>query len=123
MSDTPQAPYSPPQAPLHSPSGSGPAPDHMVFAILATIVGGLFSLGCCCIFPSAAIPGIVAIVMANKTKAFNAAGNYEEAQKSSGQAKIWAIVASVIGGLGLIWGLLSTLLNVAALGPEMFRNL
>jgi len=95
----------------------------MVFAILATALGGLFTMLACCCIPVGAIPGIVAIVMANKTKGFNAAANFEEAHKSSGQAKIWSIVAAVLGVLGLLWFGLSFLFQFAAIGPELLRNL
>lgn len=114
-------PYTPPSAPLHPPSGLGPAPDHMLFAILATAFGSLFTMLACCCIPIALPTGIVAIVQANKTKAFNAAANYEEAMKSSGQAKTWSIVTAVLGGLGLLMFFASLIFNVA-FNPEMLRQ-
>ena len=121
MNDPMQTPYTPPQAPLHHDSGLGPAPDHMIFAVISTIVGTIFTMLACCCLPIGLPTGIVAIYQANKAKAFNAANNFEDAHKAAGQAKIWAIVTAVLAGLGLLLFLGSLIFNFA-FNPEMLRQ-
>ena len=121
MNDPNLPPAAPMSDPIYHGSGLGPAPDRMLFAIIAAVLGSLFSMGICCCIPFALPTGIVAIVQANKTKAFNAANNFEEAHKSSSQAKIWSIVTAAIGALGLLMIGASLIFNVA-FNPEMLRQ-
>ena len=96
----PQSSYSPP--PVHSdnpysanyPSSSRPSnqsyakgsvPNHLVWAILATL--------CCCL-PG----GIVAIVYAAQVDGKLAGGDYEGALSSSNNAKLWSWISFGIGG-------------------------
>lgn len=121
MNDPMQPPAAPPQAPMYQSSGLGPAPDHMMWAIISTVLGSIFTmLGCCCL-PLALPTGIVAIVQANKAKAFNAANNYEDAHKAAGQAKTWCIVTTVLAVLGLLLFGGSMIFNIA-FNPEMLRQ-
>lgn len=62
---------------------------YLVLAIISTV--------CCC--PPF---GIVAIVYAAKINSAANSGNYEEAERSARTAKIWIIVAFVVGILGNI---------------------
>ena len=62
---------------------------YLVMAIISTV--------CCC--PPF---GIVAIVYAAKINSAANSGNYEEAERSARTAKIWIIVAFVVGILGNI---------------------
>jgi len=63
-------------------------PNYLVWAILATLF-------CCLPF------GIVSIIYAAQVDGKRAAGDYEGAVRSSGQAKTWAI-ASALCGVGII---------------------
>ncbi|MBK8284112.1 MAG: CD225/dispanin family protein [Ahniella sp.] len=118
-------PNLPPDAPMSDPnyhgSSLGPAPDHMIFAVISTILGTIFTMLACCCLPIGLPTGIVAIYQANKAKAFNAANNFDDAHKAAGQAKIWAIVTAVLAGLGLLLFLGSLIFNFA-FNPEMLRQ-
>ena len=62
--------------------------NYLVIAIIGTLL--------CC------IPGIVSIVYAAKVNGLYAEGKYAEADKASKNAKTWAIVALVLGGISII---------------------
>jgi len=62
--------------------------NYLVIAIIGTLL--------CC------IPGIVSIVYAAKVNGLYAEGKYAEADAASKNAKTWAIVALVLGGIGFI---------------------
>lgn len=76
------APQYPPQAP------ATPIPNHLVWAILATI--------CCCL-PT----GIVSIIYAAQVDGKVSAGDFAGARQASDNAKLWAWVSL---GLGLVGG-------------------
>jgi|SRR5690606_3635503 len=78
-----------------------PPENNMTLAIIGTILG---LCSPCCI---GLIVGIVAIVMASQVNTKFNAGDYAGAQSSAKNAKILAYVAIVIGGLGLIFNLIS----------------
>lgn len=123
MNDPMQSPPpGPPQAPMYHPPAGPPVPDHMVFAILSTVLGTLFNLMACCCLPVALGTGIFAIVQANKAKAFAAAGNTDEGLRAAGQAKIWSIVTAVIGVLCLLFWIASLVFQIA-ISPEMIQNM
>ena len=62
--------------------------NYLVIAIIGTLL--------CC------IPGIVSIVYAAKVNGLYAEGKYTEADAASKNAKTWAIVALVLGGISII---------------------
>lgn len=66
-----------------------PPSNHLAMSIITTLV--------CCL-PA----GIVSIVYASQVNSKFQAGDYEGAQKASKNAKIWWIVALVIGLVGII---------------------
>lgn len=75
---------------LTAPQDRPPMPEsNLVWAILTTLF-------CCLPF------GIVSIVYACKVSGLYVAGYYEEAQKSSRRAGLWAMWAAITGGLILI---------------------
>lgn len=74
-------PYEP--APT-GPSASQPPPSNLVFGILSTIF--------CCL-----VPGIVSIVFAAQVNSKWATGDYAGAQEASRKARLWALVALVLG--------------------------
>ncbi len=79
MTQPPPPPGYPPQQPV------GEAPkNYLVWSILTTLF--------CCL-----IPGIVAIVFSAQVNGLWAQGRYAEAQKMSGRAKTWVIIAAVLG--------------------------
>ena len=89
------APPSPPpaasayNAPPAAAAPQAPIPNHLVWAILATL--------CCCL-PT----GIVSIVFAAQVDGKAASGDYDGARKASDNAKLWAWISL---GLGLVGGL------------------
>jgi Interferon-induced transmembrane protein len=95
--------------------------NHLVFAIIATVVGTIFTvLGCCCL-PLALIPGIVAIVKANKVNAYLAANNVEAADQASREAKTWCWVTVGVGALGFVLFVIGMLMNVLGDGPSFLE--
>ena len=76
---------------MREPRPHVPIPNHLVWAILATIF--------CCL-PT----GIVAIVYAAQVNGLIDAGNYHGAIRASRNAKTWAIVSMPLGLIsGAIW--------------------
>jgi heme/copper-type cytochrome/quinol oxidase subunit 2 len=89
--------------PPAQPPGVEPPNNHLVWAILSTIL--------CC------IPvGIVSIVFAAQVNGKWQAGDYAGAQASSQKAKTWAIVSAV---LGLVSGVVSVaLIGIGGAGSD-----
>ncbi|WP_242889959.1 CD225/dispanin family protein [Actinomadura litoris] len=79
--------YYPPVNPA-GPSGT-PPPNHLVWAILTTLF--------CCL-PA----GIVSIVFAAQVNSKWSSGDHAGAVSASNNAKIWAIVSAVIGGVATL---------------------
>ena len=77
--------------------------NYLVLAIISTVF--------CCL-----IPGIVSIVNAAKVNEAYALGNYEQAERASKNAKIWAIIGISIAGL--FW-----LIYIAFFGLALFGGL
>ena len=72
-----------------------PVPNHLVWSIVATIIG--FCL--CC--PSM-ITGIVAIVFSARVNTLLTQGNIEGARRASASAKTWCWVTTALAIIGLI---------------------
>ncbi|GAA1589255.1 hypothetical protein GCM10009678_84490 [Actinomadura kijaniata] len=70
-----------------APPPQSPPPNHLVWAILTTIL--------CCL-PG----GVVSIVYAAQVNSKWSAGDYQGAMKASKNAKTWAIVSAVVGLVG-----------------------
>lgn len=104
VSPPPQQP--PPYTPPPQAAAPGPIPNHLVWAIIATV----FSLCLCCGIPGL-ITGIVAIVFAAKVNGLLAAGDFDGALRASKNAKTWAIVTTVLAVIGLLWTVYSLTLG------------
>lgn len=63
--------------------------NYLVFAILSTVL---------CCMPA----GVVSIVYAAKVNGLFAEGRFDEAEKASKNAKMWAIISASIGLVGLL---------------------
>ncbi|KAB7771033.1 CD225/dispanin family protein [Xanthomonas maliensis] len=83
--------------PIHSTStdAPGPVPNHLVWAIVSTVLG--FCL--CC---PALITGIVAIVFSSKVNGLLNQGDFDGARRASQTAKTWCIVTTVLAAIGLL---------------------
>jgi hypothetical protein len=81
---------------MSAPAGGVPVPNHLVWAIVITIV----SLCLCCIIGT--IPGIVAIVFAAKVNGALDRGDFAEAKRSSDTAKLWCWITTGLCALGLL---------------------
>ncbi|GAB2507260.1 CD225/dispanin family protein [Lysobacter humi (ex Lee et al. 2017)] len=99
----PSPPYQAPNAPVQ-PSGAGPVPNHMAWAIVMTVL----SLCVCCIVGT--IPGIVAIVFASKVNSALDRGDFAAARDASSNAKLWCWITTglVIVGVLINIGLIAT---------------
>ncbi len=95
-------PYTPPpqQPPPYTPppmaAAPGPVPNHLAWAIIATVLGTCF---CCPL----GLLGIVAIVYAARVNSLLAAGDFAGAQRASSTAKTWCWVATALAIIGVIW--------------------
>ncbi len=79
-------------------SVNGNIPNHMAWTIVSTIIA---TLACCPL----GLLGIVGIVFSNKVNTLVAAGDIPGAMRASGTAKTWAIVASVLAVIGIIFNI------------------
>lgn len=79
----------------------GPIPNHLVWAIVATV----FNLCgvCACLGVVGIITGIVAIVFAAKVNGQLAAGDFEGAARASNAAKILCWVTTGFAAAGILW--------------------
>lgn len=97
-------------------------PNHMVWAVVSTVIATLTTFAGCCCMPIGLIPGIFAIVYANKVTAFLAGDNIEAAKAASKTAETWCWVTSIVGGLALLMSIGSLFWNLSALGGDVFRQ-
>lgn len=89
--------YVPPASPPpYSAPPSEPVPNHLAWAIIATILGTCF---CCPL----GLLGIVAIVYASKVNKLLVAGDFAGAQRASATAKTWCWVATALAIIGVLW--------------------
>lgn len=77
----------------HHASGNSYSTDkpdnNMIWGILCTVF-------CCIPF------GVYSIILASKVNGLYNNGNYDEAQKTAGDARKWAIIGAVVGLVGII---------------------
>lgn len=90
-------PITPPPPPSSTPAQGGvPVPNHLVWAIIVTLLG--FCL--CCVVGS--IPGIVGIVFASKVNGALDRGDFADARRLSDTAKLWCWIGTGFVALGLL---------------------
>jgi hypothetical protein len=95
-------PYTPPpqQPPPYTPppqaAAPGPVPNHLAWAIIATVLATCL---CCPL----GLLGIVAIVYAARVNSLLAVGDFAGAQRASDTAKTWCWVATALAIIGLAW--------------------
>jgi hypothetical protein len=117
---TPQQPMyqAPPQPPLpgygrpaQAPSNAAATqvPSHMVMSVIATICCGCFPLG------------VVAIIYAAQCKGRLQAGDIAGAQHASARAKMWAIIAMILGAIAIAIGSIITIGKQQGLFKDLFR--
>ena len=113
----PYPPYSPNpyQNPYGQPYGPNQVPRHtnwMTAAIIATVIGALFS----CI---GLVFGIIAITQASSANNAYARGDVYEGDRYNSKAKTWTIVTYVVCGLGfiatVIWGIITAFASLATI--------
>ncbi len=85
-------------APPPTPAAPGSVPNHLVWAIIATV----FSICLCCGIPGL-ITGIIAIVFAAQVNSKLNAGDIEGARRASNTAKILCWVTTACAVIGLLW--------------------
>ena len=91
---------------------NGNIPNHLVWNIIATIIG---TFTCC---PLGLI-GIVGIVFSSKVNGLVAQGDLAGAARASSTAKTWAIVTTVIAALGVLW----LIYMMATGGPAVYQQM
>lgn len=91
-------PVMPPPANVPPPYAAPPQdiPNHLAWTIIATVLGTCF---CCPL----GLLGIVGIVYSNQVNSKLLAGDIAGARQASNNAKTWAIVATVLAVIGVIW--------------------
>lgn len=83
---------------MNSPSyqnASAQVPNHLVWAIVSTIVATCF---CCPL----GLLGIVAIVFSSKVNTLLQQGDIDGARRASNTAKTWCIVTTVLAAIGIL---------------------
>jgi hypothetical protein len=100
-------------------AAQGPRPpNHMIWAIVATLVATLVTMLTCCCLPLGLAPGIPAIMFANKVNTLFDNGDANGALDASGKAKMWSIVTTVVGGLFLLLLILNIVLQATGVINE-----
>lgn len=101
----------PPYQQQAAPAAQGTVPNHLVWAILATVF-------CCLPF------GIAAIVFSSQVSSHLAAGNYEAAMQSSNKARNWCLAATITGAvvvlISILAGAIPLILSLLALGGDLY---
>ena len=87
--------------PPPAPGVVGNVPNHLAWAIIATVL----SLCFCCIVGTA--PGVVAIVFSNKVNTLLRQGDLAGAQRASATARTWCWVTTALVVIGAIWSVYS----------------
>ena len=88
-------PYSTPSSQVSDPLPPGAVPNHLAWAIIATV------LATCLCCPLGLI-GIVAIVFSSKVNSLLRVGDLAGAQRASATAKTWCWVATALAIIGLL---------------------
>ena len=91
----PQDPYATGTAPITQPIAPGTVPNHLAWAIVATV---LASCLCCPL----GLLGIVAIVFSSKVNSLLVQGDLAGALRASNTAKTWCWIATALAILGLL---------------------
>ena len=118
MSTIPPPPPPPvvePASPAPLPPAVGPVPNHLVWAIVATVLGTCF---CCPL----GLLGIVAIVYAAKVNSLLNAGDLEGARRASATAKTWCWVATALAIIGVVFNAIYFAMGGAAAYLEMLQK-
>ena len=84
--------------PPPSAKADAPVPNHLAWAIIATV------LATCLCCPLGLI-GIVAIVFSSQVNGKLNQGDLEGAQRASANAKTWCWVATALAIIGLVWSI------------------
>jgi hypothetical protein len=107
----------PPQDAYQDPAPAQNAiPNHIVWAILATVIATGAACAGCCFFPLLSLgAGITAIVYASKVDNLAAAGYLREAEQASNNARLWCIVTSVLGVLFIVYFAATLLLGLGTM--------
>jgi hypothetical protein len=105
------------------PTGSKP-PNHMVWAIVSTVIATITSMLACCCLPLGLATGIPAILFARKVDNLFAAGDEAGALDASGKAKLWSILTTVLAVIFLLLVILSFVLQATGvLDPNYLEQL
>jgi hypothetical protein len=97
----PSPPYAPPSAPVSA--ADGKTPNHLVWAIVATVFATIFSMLSCCCLPLGLAPGIPAIIFANKANRLASFDDPVAARAAADKARLWCWVTT---GLAIAFGLM-----------------
>lgn len=99
----------PPPPPMPSSLPAGSVPNHLVWAIVSTVVATILSMISCCCLPIGLASGIPAILFATKVNRLLSFGDEPGARAASDKAKLWswvttglAIFFAVVFGLSLL---------------------
>lgn len=96
MSTPPPIQPPPPPPPGYTNGVVPPVPNHLVWTIVSTVVATCL---CCPL----GLLGIVGIVFSTQVNTKLNAGDVAGAQRASNNARIWAIVATVLAAIGALW--------------------
>jgi len=133
---TAQVPPSPPPPPTEAPAvepyqpatpasrPGEPVPNHMVWAIVSTVIATLVTMLACCCLPLGLPSGIAAIVFASRVNKHFEVGDITGALQASKTAKLWCWVTTALAILFGILLIVSFALNgMEMMDPAFLENL
>jgi len=118
------APAVPPANPYANTSEAKPqheVPNHLIWAIVATVIGTLVNFVACCCLPVTLATGITAIVYALKVNKFLETGEISSAEQAAKNAKIWSWATTILGILFALWFIATLVLQIG--DPEFLENI
>jgi hypothetical protein len=101
-------------------------PNHMLWAVIATVTATFFSMCTCCFIPLGLPSGIIAITFANKVNTLFGTGDIRGAQEASKNAKLWSWITTAIAiifGLLFAFSMIMNLLGVAGGNKNIFEEI
>jgi hypothetical protein len=96
-------------------------PNHLIWAIVATVVAALTNFVACCCLPIGLISGITAIVYALRVNKFLETGEINSAEQAARNAKIWAWVTTVLAVIFTLWVIATFVFQIS--DPAFFENI
>lgn len=96
-------------------------PNHLVWAIAATVIATVINFVACCCLPVSLASGITAIVYAMRVNKFLETGEISSAEQAARNAKLWSWVTTILGIVFALWFVFTVVLQLA--DPDFLENI